>query len=99
MTTAGSEENLSSMGFDTELKKEFSFIYKATDEVSGLTEHELDAVFSGKFTGEININPEEVAEVRWMSKRDVLRDIYEQPEIYSYWFKIILGEMQKRGLM
>src|SRR5687767_10348925 len=39
-------------GFDTDLEKAFRFIYKAEDEVSGLTEHEMDHVFTGTYDGE-----------------------------------------------
>src|SRR5438445_437576 len=38
-------------GFDTKLKEVFSFVYKADDPKSGLTEHELDHVFLGEYNG------------------------------------------------
>ena len=39
-------------GFDAELTPAFTFIYRATDPASGLTEHEFDHVFFGRFDGE-----------------------------------------------
>src|SRR5690242_3143777 len=47
------------MGFDTELKEKFHFIYKAPFD-NGLTEHELDFIYTGKFEGEPKLNLEEV---------------------------------------
>ncbi|MFN8287355.1 MAG: isopentenyl-diphosphate Delta-isomerase [Chitinophagales bacterium] len=85
------------LGFRTPLKEEFHFIYKAHDAASGLTEWEYDTVFTGVFTGHFEFNKEEIAAVRWMKTEDVLKDIKEKPEEYSFWFKIILDEMKKRG--
>lgn len=83
-------------GFSTELSEEFNFIYKAFDDKSGLTEHEFDTVFTGIYDGECPFNEEEIATVKWMSVEDLMEDIEKQPDIYSFWFKIILAELQKR---
>ena len=69
------------MGFDTELKELFSFIYKAPFD-NGLTEHELDHVLLGDFNGEPEINPEEVASWKWMDLDLIAKDLEEHPEIY-----------------
>ena len=87
------------LGFNTPLKEAFHFIYKAKDEESGLTEHELDHVFLGTYNGEIPFNPDEVNAVKWISKEDLLDDIKANPDIYSFWFKVILKEMEKRNLL
>ena len=76
------------MGFTTELKELFHFIYKAPFD-NGLTEHELDHVMIGSYTGEPNINPNEVAAYKWMSPEDIKLDIEKQPELFTAWFKII----------
>jgi isopentenyl-diphosphate Delta-isomerase len=87
------------LGIKTPLKQEFHFIYKAYDEPSGLTEWEYDMVFTGTFDGSFEFNKDEVAAVRWMKPEDVIKDIRENPEQYSFWFKIILEEMKKRGML
>jgi isopentenyl-diphosphate Delta-isomerase len=87
------------LGFNTELKEIFHFIYKAKDEESGLTEHELDHVFVGEYNGHIPFNTAEVNAIRWISIDDLLSEIEEKPETYSFWFKIILKEMQQRNLL
>src|SRR5690606_28150550 len=76
------------MGFETDLKDTISFIYKAPFD-NGLTEHEFDHIFVGNYNSEPKINPEEVADGKWMSLEDVKDDIREHPEIYTEWFKNI----------
>ncbi|MGB0886033.1 MAG: isopentenyl-diphosphate Delta-isomerase [Chitinophagales bacterium] len=87
------------LGFSTELKEVFSFIYKANDEESGLIEHEYDHVFIGEYEGEIPYNTDEVQDVKWISVADLLKDVDLKPNKYSFWFKIILKEMAKRKLL
>ena len=89
---------LEELGFSTELKEVFSFIYKAHDKDSGLIEHEYDHVFLGNYDGEIPFNTDEVKDVEWVSVSELLKDIELNPEKYSFWFKIILEEMKKRQL-
>ena len=87
------------LGFSTKLNEIFSFIYKALDDESGLTEHEFDHVFIGEYEGEIPFNKEEVKAVQWIEVKDLLKDVDKNPEKYSFWFKIILEEMSKRELL
>ena len=88
---AGKRRLQEEMGFTTELKEVFSFIYKAPFE-NGLTEHELDHVMVGDFDGEPNINKEEVESYKWMLLEDVKNNIENNPDIYTEWFKIIFKE-------
>ena len=86
--SAGKRRLMEEMGFVTELKELFSFIYKAPFD-NGLTEHELDHVMLGNYEAAPAINPEEVAAWKWMKPEAVKKDITEQPEQYTAWFKII----------
>ena len=79
------------MGFKTELKELFHFIYKAPFD-NGLTEHELDHVMIGYFNESPAINLDEVEDWKWMKIEDIKEDIEIQPEIYTVWFKIIFDE-------
>jgi isopentenyl-diphosphate delta-isomerase len=88
---AGKRRLQEEMGFTTELKEVFSFIYKAPFD-NGLTEHELDHVLVGYFDVEPNINKEEVEDYKWMLLEDVKSDIDKNPSIYTEWFKIIFKE-------
>tara|TARA_R110002050_G_scaffold157617_2_gene286238 strand:- start:1443 stop:1847 length:405 start_codon:yes stop_codon:yes gene_type:complete len=85
---AGKRRLQEEMGFEAELKELFSFIYKAPFD-NGLTEHEYDHVMIGNFNAEPKINPEEVEAWKWMSPELVKKDIADNPEEYTVWFKII----------
>jgi len=82
------------MGFDTELKEIFKFIYKAEFD-NGLTEHELDHVFVGRHDGEIKLNPEEAGDLKWIGAKELQDDVSKSPEKYTPWFKIVLGKVVK----
>ncbi|WP_026810176.1 isopentenyl-diphosphate Delta-isomerase [Arenibacter latericius] len=90
-TEAGKRRLMEEMGFQVPLKELFSFIYKAPFD-NGLTEHEYDHVMIGKYNGEPNINPEEVADWKWMKPEDIKADIAANPDKYSAWFKIIFDK-------
>ena len=85
---AGKRRLQEEMGFVTELKEVFSFVYKAPFD-NGLTEHELDHVMLGSYNGTPTINKEEVESYKWMTPSKVKEDMRKQPEIYTAWFKII----------
>ena len=80
-------------GFDTELKEIFSFTYKHRDEKTGLTEHEFDHVFIGTYDGEPNPNPNEIDDYKWISLDKLEKDVSENPEKYTPWFKIALDKV------
>lgn len=88
---AGKRRLQEEMGFVTELKEVFSFIYKAPFD-NGLTEHELDHVMVGKYNHAPKINKDEVEDFKWMTPKEVKQDMTEKPEIYTAWFKIIFDK-------
>ena len=92
---AGKRRLFEEMGFSCELEDTFWFIYKATFD-NGLTEHELDHVMIGKYNAEPKINPDEVAEYKWMTLEDLKIDMKDHPEKYTAWFKIIFQEYDQR---
>ena len=85
---AGKRRLMEEMGFEADLKEVFSFIYKAPFD-NGLTERELDHVMIGHFNDAPKINPEEVADWKWMLPLDIKEDIGLNPNSYTAWFKII----------
>ncbi|TFG77015.1 MAG: isopentenyl-diphosphate Delta-isomerase [Flavobacteriales bacterium] len=85
---AGKRRLQEEMGFETDLKELFSFIYKAPFD-NGLTEHELDHVMIGTYNAAPVINREEVADWKWMRPKDIQEDIALNPGRYTVWFKII----------
>ncbi|RZJ66110.1 MAG: isopentenyl-diphosphate Delta-isomerase [Flavobacterium sp.] len=88
---AGTRRLHEEMGFTTELRELFHFIYKAPFE-NGLTEHELDHVMIGFYKGEPNINPDEVADWKWMHIDLLKTDMEKHPEKYTVWTRIIFDE-------
>jgi isopentenyl-diphosphate Delta-isomerase len=88
---AGSRRLFEEMGFETELKELFHFIYKAPFD-NGLTEHELDHVMIGYYNDAPVINLEEVESWKWMPIEEVRNDMLIHPEIYTVWFKIIFDQ-------
>ncbi len=82
------------MGFDCELTEAFSFLYRA-DVGQGLTEHEYDHVFIGKYDGEPEINPDEVEDYKYMSMEDLRDDIENHPVNYTEWFKIAFEKVEE----
>src|SRR5215217_4115097 len=62
-------------GFDAELSEAFSFVYRAEDPASGLTEHEFDHVFVGTFDGTPQPNPREIDGWEWVDPFELLADI------------------------
>lgn len=85
---AGKRRLFEEMGFVTDIKEVFSFIYKAPFD-NGLTEHELDHVLIGYYNEDPIINRDEVEAFKWMTLDDVKTDIKNNPGLYTAWFKII----------
>lgn len=77
------------MGFDCGLNFAFKFLYKARFG-NGLTEHELDHVFTGRYDGPVQINPAEVEDYRWADADAVRAGMSEAPEAYTVWFRLIM---------
>jgi len=92
---AGKRRLFEEMGFNSDLKEVFSFVYKAPFD-NGLTEHELDHVMVGYYENEPKINKDEVEAYRWMALEDVRTDIEKNPHIYTAWFKIIFNESYQK---
>jgi len=77
------------MGYVCDLKKHFSFMYKATLG-KNLYEHEYDHVFVGNYDGSPNLNLDEADEWKWISLDELKKDVLKNTEKYTPWFKIIL---------
>ena len=76
------------MGIDTDLKEIFSFIYRAKS--GKWIEYEFDHVFIGRFNGKPKPNKKEVQDFKWISLKDLKKDIKKHPQKYTFWFKRIL---------
>lgn len=83
------------MGMSANLSEAFSFIYEAELD-NGLTEHELDHVLIGQAEEQPVINPDEVAEWKFMHPDEVRADMAQHPEKYTAWFRICFEEVESR---
>ena len=83
------------LGFNTPLKKAFSFTYRADFE-NGLTENEFDHVFTGVYDGAIKPDTDEVKDYTFMSVSEIEDAINLQPWRYTPWFVIAFPEVKKR---
>jgi isopentenyl-diphosphate Delta-isomerase len=87
---AGERRLEEEFGFTTNLTDIGDFIYKA-DYENGLTEHELDHILIGKYDGDINPNPDEIDDYKYISIDELKIDVSENPTRYSPWFKEIVN--------
>jgi len=79
------------LGIKRFLKEIFSFIYRVN--LGNLIEYEFNHVFIGEFSGDPKPNKKEVQDWKWVTPRELKKDIRENPEKYSYWFKLILAKV------
>jgi isopentenyl-diphosphate delta-isomerase len=80
-----------------QINEVYSFIYKAKLD-KGLTEHEFDHVFFGRFNDELNPNPKEVLDWKYISIQDLNHEINHSPEQYTEWFKIALQGLEAQKI-
>ena len=85
---AGRRRLMEEMGFDADLEPVTTFVYRAHDESTGLTEHELDHVPEGRFNGVPDLNPEEASDWRWATPEEIDADVASNPERFTPWFPI-----------
>lgn len=71
------------MGFECELEPVGEFLYRA--RIGDLVEHEYDHVFVGRFDGEPEPHPGEVAEWRWTEPCALRAELGERPEAFTVW--------------
>ncbi|HTF19847.1 MAG TPA: isopentenyl-diphosphate Delta-isomerase [Chryseolinea sp.] len=77
------------MGIDVHPSFAFKFTYRAALD-HGLTEHELDYVFTATFDGEPRANPHEVEDWKYVELSTLRADLIREPERYTAWFKYIV---------
>jgi len=81
------------MNFDCKIKKLFCFVYN-TGFHNGLIENEYDCVFIGRFDGVPKPDPREIMNSKWISMKDLKKEIADQPDRFSVWLKIALKKIK-----
>ena len=92
---AANRRLMEEMGLSANLKHMFSFIYRA-DFDNGLIEHEFDHVFVGTSNSDPIINPDEVCDWKWTDLEKIKKDIIENSQHYTEWFKIIFNKFYNK---
>ena len=82
------------LGFDCALTERFQFEYKADSAAEGLTEHELDHVFTGVHDGPVRPAPDEVGATRWVEPAELAHELQTRPEIFTPWFKLAFDRVR-----
>lgn len=72
-----------------------SFVYRAVFP-DGLSEYEYDHVFVGRYDGPFAPDPEEIAELRYVTPEELKKDLLEHPDQYAAWFFTAFGIAEKR---
>lgn len=83
------------MGFNCPLEFQFSFIYRSELD-NEMIEHEYDHVFFGKYNKTPKPNPKEVSDWCFKSMDDIAKELKNNPEEYTSWFKVIFKNVHER---
>lgn len=76
----------------------YKFSYYAAD-VEGWCENELDTVIVGEWDGKVVINSEEAMDYKWIEWSELIKDIDQQGDIYSPWFKTMMDDVRFRSAL
>lgn len=79
------------MGFICPLEEKFHFTYRAEFN-NGLTEHEFDHVFVGKYNDIPQLNPAEAMDYKRVTVQELLEEIEKNPESITPWTRIIVQQ-------
>ncbi|PIR48633.1 isopentenyl-diphosphate delta-isomerase [Candidatus Peregrinibacteria bacterium CG10_big_fil_rev_8_21_14_0_10_55_24] len=93
VTEAAQERLQEECGFSCPLRIVASFVYRAPDPKGRGAEYEYDTILVGDLTGpnpNLNPNPEEVAELKWISIQALTKEMAKHPHAYAPWFLIAL---------
>jgi isopentenyl-diphosphate delta-isomerase len=77
------------LGISAEIRFLFKFEYEA-DYDATWGEHELDHVFVGRYDGPLSLDPDEVDDAKFIDVEELKRDIRDNPDRYTPWFKMSL---------
>lgn len=75
------------LGISAPLKHLFTFQYHARFRDAG-SEREMCAVYIGKSNDKITVNPNEVADWKWIPVNEFTRELAKHPGQYTPWFKM-----------
>jgi len=72
----------------SDLREVCAFVYRAEFD-NGLCEYEYDHVLLGRMEGELDLNPEEASEARWVSFDELAVELAEKPRQFAAWAPMV----------
>ncbi len=79
------------LDFDCDLKPIGKIRYRA-EFANGIIENEIDHLFQGVYEGKVAPDPEEVESIKWISAKDLKKEVSKNPAKYTVWFREILAK-------
>lgn len=93
LTEAVSRRIREELGITCNCKEEFKFRYRIEFD-NGLIENEIDHVFIGHYNGKVFPNQDEAEEICWITLEKLNKEMGENPEDFTYWFKILMKQTE-----
>jgi len=84
------------MGIDITPTFAYKFTYRTSLD-KDLMEYEVDYVFQGIYDGHPSINNDEVEDWKFCTLDELHQQVRENPDAFTYWFKLILQHSLLRG--
>ena len=91
--TAANHRLKEELGFNCVLTEIGAFSYK-TSFSNNLIEHEFDHVLLGIYNGEVQPDPNEVQDYKWVSLAELNADLELNKDHYTFWFHIAYPILQ-----
>lgn len=82
------------LGFSCDLVKITELKYSLKLQ-NGLYEKEYTHIFAGTYDGILELNPDEVSEVKWENPAELQKKSTLMPECYASWFNLYLSKYYK----
>ena len=78
------------------LREIAAFAYRAVFD-DGITEYEYDHVIIGSCSGNLNPDPNEISDVRWICKDELAQELANRPALFAAWaftvFTLVMQEV------
>jgi isopentenyl-diphosphate Delta-isomerase len=73
------------------------YLYYAEDPIAGRVEFEYDHVLVGRVPSDVSLapDPNEVAEVRWLNRRQLNNSLGASPESYAPWLAGVIARLAR----
>jgi len=97
MTSAIHRRLMEELGLRSTLQFLFKFKYQAQYDEQG-AEHELCSVFFGRSATPVHANREEIADWRWMALPQLQRQLTDEADRFTPWFKLEWEQIRRDHL-